>query len=52
MNDEEKIEEVSATMRLSGFQLTDDDFSVLRNIRQGKSTYDEARTEILNDAHL
>nr|WP_297936611.1 hypothetical protein [uncultured Lachnoclostridium sp.] len=47
MSDEEKIKEIAATMRLSGFQLNDDDFAMLKDIQNGKLSYDEARFEIL-----
>lgn len=48
--DEEKIQEVEATMRMEGLELTEDDIAMLRNIRQGNMSYDEARAKILSEA--
>lgn len=51
MSNEEKIKEIAATMRISGFQLNDDDFAMLKDIQNGKLSYDEARFEILREEY-
>lgn len=48
--DIEKIKEVEATMRMEGLELTEDDITMQRNIRQGNMSYDEARAKILSKA--
>lgn len=49
MSNEEKIQEIAATMRMEGFQLDDDDLAMLKDIQNGKLSYDEARDKILSE---
>jgi len=48
--DKEKISEVSATLSLEGMKLDDSDVKMLRDIKSGKITADEARKGILSEA--
>ena len=43
------IEEVDATMRMSGMPLTDEDKERLKRCLDGKSTFDEAIAEITKE---
>ena len=47
-SDEEKIKEIVATMKMEGFQL-DDDLAMLKDIKRGKMSYDDARAKILSE---
>lgn len=49
-SDEEKIKEIVATMKMEGFQLDDDDLAMLKDIKCGKMSYDDARAKILSEA--
>ena len=51
MSNEEKIQEIVATMRMEGFQLDDDDLAMLKYIQNGKLSYDEARDKILSELY-
>ena len=51
MSNEEKIQEIVATMRMEGFQLDDDDLAMLKDIQNGKLSYDEARDKILSELY-
>jgi addiction module RelB/DinJ family antitoxin len=48
-SDEEKIGEVAATLRLEGMDLSESDISMLRDIKSGKLTTEDARTQILSE---
>ena len=45
--DEEKIKEVAATLKMEGLELNDDDLNMLRDIKHGNLSFDEAREKIL-----
>ena len=47
--DEEKINEVIASLRLEGFQMDDDDLKMLQEIKSGKISTEEARRKILSE---
>lgn len=51
MSNEEKIQEIVATMRMEGFQLDDDDLAMLKDIQNGKLSYDEARDKIFSELY-
>lgn len=46
---EEKIQEVAATMKMEGLQLSEDDLAMLKDIKHGKNSYDAARAKILSE---
>lgn len=46
--DEEKIREAAATLRLEGLDLSDSDLNMLREIKSGNISIDEARAKILS----
>lgn len=46
--DEEKIREAAATIRLEGLDLSDSDLNMLREIKSGNISIDEARAKILS----
>ncbi len=45
----EAINEVDATLRMEGMPLTAEDFALLREIKTGRLTTDEARRKILSE---
>ncbi|MCD8129796.1 MAG: type II toxin-antitoxin system RelB/DinJ family antitoxin [Lachnospiraceae bacterium] len=45
----EAINEIDATLKMEGMALTSDDLDMLKEIRSGKLTTDEARQRILNE---
>ena len=47
--DEEKINEVIASLRLEGFQMDDNDLKMLQEIKSGKISTEEARRKILSE---
>lgn len=47
--DEEKVNEVAATLKMEGLKLSDSDFSMLQEIKNGKMSIDEARAKILSE---
>lgn len=47
--DEEKVNEVAATLKMEGLKLSDSDFSMLQEIKNGKMSTDEARAKILSE---
>lgn len=47
--DEEKVNEVAATLKMEGLKLSDSDFSMLQEIKNGKMSIDEARSKILSE---
>ena len=47
--DEEKINEVIASLRLEGFQMDDNDLKMLQEIKSGKISTEEARKKILSE---
>jgi hypothetical protein len=49
-SDEEKISEVAATLRLEGMDISESDLSMLCDIKSGKLTTEDARTQILSEA--
>ena len=46
---EEKVNEVAATLKMEGLKLSDSDFSMLQEIKNGKMSIDEARAKILSE---
>ncbi len=47
--DEEKIREVASTLKLEGLTLNDNDLSMLKAIKSGNMSIDDARTKILSE---
>ena len=47
--DDEKINEVIASLRLEGFQMDDDDLKMLQEIKSGNISTEEARKKILSE---
>ncbi len=45
----ETIREIDATLKMEGMSLTQDDLDMLKEIRSGKLTTDEARQKILSE---
>jgi len=45
----EKISEVSATLAMEGLQLDDGDMQMLRSIKSGNMSFEEARSKILSE---
>lgn len=45
-------EEIAATMRLEGMELTPEEMAVLRQIDEGKLTVDEAKRILLQEMEL
>ncbi|MCC8164352.1 MAG: antitoxin VbhA family protein [Lachnospiraceae bacterium] len=45
----EAIREIDATLKMEGMSLTQDDLDMLKEIRSGKLTTDEARQKILSE---
>ena len=48
-SDEEKINEVKATLGFEGLDLSEEDVTILHKIREGRMTYDQAREQILRE---
>ena len=47
--DEEKIREVAATLSMEGLQLDDEDYQMLKAIKQGEMSPSEARKRVLSE---
>ena len=47
--DEEKINEVAATLKLEGLQMDDNDFKMLQAIKSGVLSTEEARRKVLSE---
>lgn len=47
--DEEKIREVAATLKMEGMELSENDISMLHEIKRGKLTTKDARARILSE---
>ncbi|MCD7820570.1 MAG: antitoxin VbhA family protein [Lachnospiraceae bacterium] len=45
----EEIREIDATMKMEGMSLSVDDLDMLKEIKSGKLTTDEARLKILSE---
>lgn len=47
--DDEKISEVIATLNIENMELDNNDIEMLKAIKSGKISFDEARTEIMKE---
>jgi addiction module RelB/DinJ family antitoxin len=47
--DEEKINEVAATLKLEGLQMDNNDFKMLQAIKSGDLSYEGARRKVLSE---